>query len=221
MSDPAQVKIVNTALFQLGQEPVADLSEASRQGSVALVKIMRVMEQARETVLERHGWLCALEYVTLTPAEVAGAAPNFRYPTTFLLPGDALQVWEIEGCRREDWGPRWQVGSVEAAGGASRKIIRAASSEWLGPCQTVDRLNVAYVRLANWASLTRQLADAVAFEMAARAAFSVTGDKGLMSALAKAAEDKIIKAIGADGTQEGGQPALAPSIPQRLRNLSR
>lgn len=229
MSDPAKVKVVNTTLFLLGQEPVTDLTDASLQGSVAAVKILRVLEDAKAEVLCRHGWVCALEYVTLTPAVMAAAKPNWRYPTTFLLPGGALSVWEIEGVRREDWGPRWQVGTVETADSA-RTVIRAARQEpgqtafgnWGGDYSgPVCALNVAYVRSCNWQALSRPLANAMAYEAAKRAAYSITGDKALGPSLMKAAEDAVQKAIGADGTQEGGQPPAAPSIPFALRNMSR
>lgn len=223
MSDPAQVRIVNTALNALGQEPVTDLTDASLDGSVAAVKILRVLDTARETVLARHGWVCALEYDTLSPSVIPGAA-NFRYPTVFLVPGNSLRVWEIDGDPWNGdlaggWGPRWQVGTIEN-GASARTIIRASSGAF-PLAGGVTTLNIAYVRLANWQALDAHVADAVAFDAAARAAASITGEISMSDKMAKKAEQQVMIAIGIDGTQEGGQPPLAPSIPAAIRNRSR
>jgi hypothetical protein len=108
---------------------------------------------------------------------------------------------------------------VETVGGA-RKIIRAARDHlWADGC--VSALEVAYVRRASWSALDTHVADAVAAEAAYRACYSVTGDNARVATLEKKAMAARMEAIGADGTQEGGQPPLAPSIPQRLRDLSR
>jgi hypothetical protein len=224
VADVAQVEIFNTALFLLGQEPVADLSEPSLEGSISATKLMRQVEPSRDVVLRRHGWLCALEYVTLAPAILAGYA-NWRYPTVYLLPANTLRTWEIEGVApgpildgsdelagSSCWEPRWQIGTFEVDD-AARQIIRAQNAD--------ASLNIAYVRRANWASLDAHVADAIACTLAARSAFSVTGDRGVAKDLMAQAESKVLLAISSDGAQEGGQPPWAGSIPAALRALSR
>jgi hypothetical protein len=128
MSDPIQVQLVNTALSDLGQEPVSDLTPDSLAQSNAAVKLLRVLDTARDVVLARHGWTCALEYVALQPATLPPAYQNFRYPTSYLLPADALRVWEIAGVSFNGnfncWAPRWQVGTTEISG-SPQIIIRA------------------------------------------------------------------------------------------------
>ena len=95
MSDPIQLRIINMALFELGQEPVVDLTSGSLEQSMAATKLMRVIDDARDTVLSRHGWTCALEYTrrlaldlaeVIEPATIAvsGAATPIR--TTLVLP---------------------------------------------------------------------------------------------------------------------------------------
>jgi hypothetical protein len=216
MPDAAQVQIINTALGVLGQEPVAALDEASLKASLSATKLMRHIEAARDAVLARHGWTCALEYVALSPAAIGGYV-NWRYPTVYYLPGAALRVWEIEGVSvvaggADCWGPRWQRGTVEDGAGA-RQVIRAQSGD--------GDLNVAYVRRANWTALDTHVADAVAYETAARGAYSVTADQGKAMKAGQAAEARILLAISVDGTQEGGQPSLAPSIPAAIRASAR
>lgn len=131
MIGDAKTQIVNDALNWLGNEPVTDLSDASLAQSVAAVKVLRVIERARDTVLARHGWTGALEYVTLAPATIANYTPPPAYPSVFLLPADALRVWSIDGqvtltAVWQGWEPRWQVGTTEADG-APRLIVRGAA----------------------------------------------------------------------------------------------
>lgn len=219
MPDVAQVQIVNTALGLLGQEPVADLSEPALQASIAATKLMRAIEQARDTILRRHGWICALKYVTLPPATPDGYV-NWRYPTVYFLPPDALRVWEIEGVTPTPgtafdagcWGPRWQAGTEETDSGA-RQVIRAQNA--------TAQVNIAYVRRCNWASLDAQVADAIGYELAARGALSVTGMQATAEKMAARAENKVMQAISVGDTQEGGQPSWMPSIPAQIRNSSR
>lgn len=217
MTDVAEVAVINRALALLGQEPVSDLGESSLQRSLSATKLARHMADARDTVLRRHGWLCALEYKTLTPATLSGYA-NWRYPSVYQLPGNALRVWEIEGVTangREPgcWEPRWQLGTVDTEAGGAQLIIRAREAD--------AALNVAYVRRANWAALDAHVTDAVAHEVASRGAYQVTGDLGKAQKIAQAAEQKVLLAISVDATQEGGQPPPAASIPAAIRACAR
>ena len=105
---------------------------------------------------------------------------------------------------------RWQLNTIDTSQGAQSVILTA---------DALSSLNICYVRLASWGALDPHLRDAIAFDMAARAGFSVGGvDPGKLE---KAAEAKILAAISVDATQEGGQPPYAPSIPAALRNYSR
>lgn len=231
MGDVAQVKAVNTALAQLGKEPVSDLSDASLQGSIAATKLLRVIDDAYETVLARHGWACTLSYATLSP--MATPPTDWVYGTAFQVPADYLRIWMIQNpflmemdnglVPPDDWGlwsmlglvyaeERWQVGTVDVDVGAQR-IIKTQD--------VLTSLGICYVRRANWGALDVHLRDAIAFDMAARACRSITGDAALQDKLEKKAEAKVLMAISVDGTQEGGQPPLASSIPDLLRAWSR
>lgn len=217
-----QVDVINTALGFLGKEPVADLSETSLASSVAAVKLMRSIETSRATVLRRHGWLCALEYASLTPAIGPGFC-TWRYPIAFLAPGAALRVWEIAGQLADgrEWGgePRWELGTVET--GSDAQIVIRVGRRWGDWAGCADgNLNIAYVRLANWAALDPHVADAIAVDCAWRQCNSITGDKALTAQLQKAKEDAVQMAISVDGTQTGGQPPLASSIPAAIRRFA-
>lgn len=214
-----QLDVINTALGATGKEPLIDLTAPTLAGSAAAQKLMRSIEPAREAVLSRHGWLCALEYPTLAPWAPPAAYVNWRYPAAYLLPGDALRVWEVGGdCdpAAPDGSLRWEVGTFETEASA-RQVLRVTSSWCAAVADPAGNLPISYVRRANWASLPGHMADAIAYETAARQAFSITGDKGLAKDLKQQAEMSLQQAIGLDATQSGGQPALAPSIPAAIR----
>jgi hypothetical protein len=133
MADVGEVNAVNRALFLLGQDPVDDLSDASLQFSAGAVKLLGALGDARDLTLARHGWACALEYVTLQPATIPGYV-NWRYPTVFLLPPDALRVWEIGGTvangnEYQSWLPRWQIGTTEVENEDFPRLIIRASAD--------------------------------------------------------------------------------------------
>lgn len=229
--DVYKVKTVNTALAQLGNEPVADLGDTSLAGSNAAVKILRVLDDARDTVLARHGFTCALSYDELAPMPQAPA--GFRYTTGFLCPGDFLRVWEVPNpfCLTlnigvvppGDWGlvmdpalfypqERWQLATIETDVGA-RSVIMTADA--------LQSLELCYVRRAAWGALSIHVRDAIGFEAAARACYSINGDLSAQSRLQQAAESKVQLAISVDATQEGGQPPMMTSTPMMLRAISR
>ena len=152
MPDATAVNLVNTALGLLGQEPVVDLSDASLAQSNAAVKLLRVLELARDAVLGRHGWTCALAYVTLQPAIIPNDPADWRYPTRYLVPADCIRIWEIGGIEWSGsfacWQPRWQVGTTEA-NGSPQFIIRASAF-----VDTGDGFGLGYLDdyVAGWSS---------------------------------------------------------------------
>jgi hypothetical protein len=145
------------------------------------------------------------------------------------------------------FGPRWQVNTTEISG-SPQLIINAAQGydgysmlgdgEWdawgwsaapsssdpaaqTGIVGGISSIDVVYVRRAAYAALDPHVADAVAMQTAARGCYAVTGDASLKSNLQKTAEGALILAISTEGTQEGGQPPAAFSIPRALRRYAR
>ncbi|HEY1448850.1 MAG TPA: hypothetical protein VGF33_09955 [Caulobacteraceae bacterium] len=247
----AQTEMVNDALIYCGKEPVADLSQTSLGKSIAAQKIMRVIEKARRTVLEANGWAVALEYATILPSVLPNAPFVPRYPTTFLMPGDFVRAWEVEGVPCEwdfttstypqfAWEPRWQIGTTEV-NGSSQWFMRAARGagaglfadgvgyalgDWGGTyppeSNTVAQLNpLVYVRLADWGSMTPTMRDLISRDAARRAGWAITGNMQLAQALKSDYGEALAKAVGPDAMSEGGQPSIMPSLPQRLRDYSR
>jgi len=208
-----KVDVMNGALFALGQEPVTDLTQNSIDQSNAVFKLLRFLDVARDLVLARHGWACALEYARLAPTVLAGYE-NWRYRYTYLIPAGGVNVWEIEGHRWFEgfgWGvhgDRWEVGSFDIDTG-SRKIIRSFDGV---------ELKVAYVKRRNWEALDVHVADAIALTAAARGCKSVTGSAD--KSIDDKAEQQVMLAMGIDGTQAHGQPLLGLSRPAEIRRIA-
>lgn len=224
----AEVDVYNTALGQLGKATIVDVSAATLATSGAATQLKRVASTSLETVLARHGWLCALTYGWLEPAVIA-SDKNWKYCTRYLLPGDALRVWEVRTPNEASFlteidlvsfglfgtplreGEAWETNRIDDGDGA-RLVLRTNLD-----CGVA----VAWVRKCSYAALDPHVADAVAFDMAARVARNVTGDEGTAKGLEAKAEQKVLLAISVDSTQQGGQAPLVHQTMARIRDISR
>jgi hypothetical protein len=229
----AKTRAMNVALAQLGKLPVTDLNDQSLRASSAAMKLNAFIDDARDWVLERQGWLCAMSYAQLNPASDAQVAAddNWRFPTYYPLPGDCLRVWEVRTPTLIqpwwgdiDWiafselgppvmeGEAWQVTTIDAPDGSSQKVLRT---------DLQCGLAISYTRKCNWAALPYSLLQAIGFELAALGCYTVTADQARQTKLEQAAEQKIQMALSIEATQEAGMAAIAPSIPARIRAISR
>lgn len=188
----AATRIVNAALVQLGEDPVASVEGDPLPGR--LVKILPHLQPAIDAVLVTYGWLCALEYATLTPSPTITG--NWKYPHHYLAPEGALRFWTIERLTG------WERGTWE-----NQPVLRAVEG---------GTLNVAYVKRRDADALDANVGDAVAFELAARACQSLNGSVELALRLRKIADDAILKAQGVDGQD---WKASEEMLPDRLAGL--
>lgn len=229
MADAQQVLIMNKALFMLGKSPVSDLSNASLGQSAAAKKLFPQMDTSLLGVLTLHGWLDALTYVSLQPASIPNDS-NWKYSAGYLLPGNFVHLWEINtpGSLYPFWSgwddlvqfglvpPRcnaqaWEVGTIDTSQGA-QDVLR---------CNLDAGVCLSYVRRCSYGALGQNLQDLVSYDLARTGAYNVTGQTSLADRLDKGWDDARAKAISADGMQQGGQAAIAPSIPAMIRNMSR
>jgi hypothetical protein len=93
------VSICSNALLMLGDNPIADFDEGTDKARLA----SNLWGFARDAVLRRHPWNCAIKRVTLAPDE---AVPAFDYGHQFTLPSDWLRTLSVgqEGDR-----PRYKM----------------------------------------------------------------------------------------------------------------
>ncbi len=177
----AALKMVNGALVQLGEETVAALTGDPPPARV--VKIMPHLQPAIRAVLKRYGFLCALDYAALSPSlDVPG---NWRFPVHYVMPEGGLRLWTVErisGWERGIW--------VRPSDGAGLTVIRAKEG---------GLLNVAYVVERPSDMLDANVADAVTFELAARACRPMNGSMERALELKKIANEALQTAIAADG----------------------
>jgi hypothetical protein len=102
-----ELSVLNDALIQLGQTPVADLTDGS--STAASRKVRAILEAAKDAVLERHGWLAP--WPTRRSRPTAGL-DNWKYDAGFELPGDAIRVWTVDG---DPCDVAWEAGTVTVA----------------------------------------------------------------------------------------------------------
>lgn len=229
----AKTRAMNIALAQLGKLPVSDLNEQSLRASSAAMKLFSFIDDARDHVLERQGWLCAMTYTQLDPATDAQIETDncWRFPVYYVLPGDCVKVWEVRTPTLIqpwwgdiDWiafselgppvmeGEAWQVTTKDWSDGSSQKIIRTDLQ-----CQ----IALSYTRRCNWAAFPFTILQAIGFELAALGCYTVTADQQRQQKLEQLAEQKTQLALSVEATQEAGMAALAPSIPARIRAITR
>lgn len=172
--------IVTGALVQLGEDPVTsiDLDPAPSR----LTKILPHLQPAIDAVLVKYGWLCALEYATLTPSSLVPA--NWRFPYHYVMPEGGLRFWTVDRITG------WERGLWEKEGGAVQPVLRAIEG---------GEINVAYVKRRSADALDANVRDAVIFELAARACRPMNGSTERALELRRLADQAVITAQGTDG----------------------
>lgn len=188
MTDAA-TNLINGALVQLGEDTVASVSADPPPSRV--VKILPHLQPAIDAVLVRYGWLCALEYVTLDPSPLVPA--NWRFGHAYLAPEGCLRFWEVARVSG------WERGVWQRPDGATRPILRATEG---GP------INVSYLKRREAGGLDANVADAVTFELAARAARPIGGSVERALELRKLADQAILAAMGTDGQDARGDDVM-------------
>jgi hypothetical protein len=93
------VSICSNALLMLGDNPIADFQEGTDKARLA----SNLWEFARDAVLRRHPWNCAIKRVVLAPDDVP---PPFDYGHQFTLPSDWLRTLSIG---QEGERPRYRM----------------------------------------------------------------------------------------------------------------
>jgi hypothetical protein len=184
-----KTSVINLAFAHLSEPTVLNLDGDPRPPNV--VKALAQFDQALEAALCRAGWLCALESRTLDPDDFAG---DWRYRYRFTCPAGTLKVWAVDGGD----GFAWQAGT-KITGGDGGAIERTVRAEVSGP------LKVDLVMRRPVEALTPLLADALAWELAARLAGPIQSSEAKSKWAQDKAEEAYLLAAGAEATEIGGQ----------------
>lgn len=191
---PSQLQVINTAFGHLGEDTVAQITGDPKPANV--VKALTHWEQALDTALARHPWLCALQRMTI--ARSATATGDWAYPYVFELPFDTLRIWTVD--QANDF--KWERSTVQTGAFVGRPVIRAA---------TVGPLKAAIVRRQIPELLTPLLAVALEYELAARLAGPIQSDAVLAKALRDKAEAAYALAQGSEAGEHGGEDLVITS----------
>ena len=184
-----ELSILNAALSHLGEErQLDDLTPdvPSREQRV----LQALLPLTRDAMLRKHPWLCAERRLTVT-REPLDADADWAFTNLFLLPTDMLRLWHA------DTDCAWQVGShaVRAPDGVvtSRRTVLFSNSAGPVKIRIVER--VAYEHL------DALLADAMGYELAARAAGPLQADKALAKSLKGDAREALAMAVTAETSE--------------------
>lgn len=186
-----RLALANLALVWLGEETQDNLIPENLRNNTR--KLLPFLDQARDEVLEQHGWRCALRWVELEA--VANFDGNWEFANCFNLPGDCLRVWKVDRCDTASW----TFATLTDGDGATRKVVLSNNA---GP------LKVAYSRRAAVEALPPSLVTAVALWAAAAACWPINGDDGKAAKLLDKAQLQVRKALGIDGMQAGNGDVL-------------
>ena len=161
------------------------------------MKALAQWDQALDVALVREPWLCAMETRRL-PIDTAppGGFGDARYTGRFTCPKETLKVWSVDDGHRF----AWQAASRKDQNGAVTRIIRANHN---GP------LIADLIMRRDPEALTPLLADALAWELAARLAGPIPSseEKGRWASDKAATAYQL--AAGNEASEIGGQdPAV-------------
>lgn len=172
------VEIANLALRKMGQDRIASLDDENE--AARAVKDVHLL--ARDIVLRKHPWNCALALKVLAPD---AAAPPFGFTYAYSFPTSpfCLRVWRLDA----DEHPRakWKA--------RGRKIHTDE-----GPALYVEFIS----RLDDPEQFDANLAEAVAAEIAAKTAFRITASRTAEKEMNDWARETIPEARSYDA-QEG------------------
>lgn len=192
-----QLSIYNAALSHLGEErQLDDLAPAvpPREQRV----LAALLPLIRDAMLRKHPWLCAERRLTVTREPLAAEA-DWAFENLFLLPIEMLRLWHVNNdCA-------WQVGShtVRAVDGSIASRRTALFANAAGP------LKIRIIERIDYEHLDALLADAMGYELAARAAGPLQADKALAKSLKGDAREALAMAVTAE-TSEFNDEVVVP-----------
>lgn len=202
-----QLSILNLAFSHLTEPTVLTLDGDPRPPNV--VKALAQWDQALDVALSRAPWLVATERRTVD-ADAAPAAGwgDWKYSDRFSLPRGTIKVWSVA----EGDGFGWERGTAVDGNGAVVPVIRASHR---GPL----RVELCLRRPPE--ALTPLLADALAWELAARLAGPIQSSEEKGRWASGKAEDAYLLAAMSEASEIGGQdPLIAMGGMQAARRFA-
>ena len=173
MATPSETSVANACLTLLGERRINDLEENSKTANV----LKERFDEVRDSLLRRHPWNFATKRISIAKDV---AAPVWGFDNQYTLPADLLRLLNVEN-------PNHWPYTVEG-----RKVVTDLESPlevvYTGRITAVDQMDVLF----------RQ---ALAAELAADVAESITGDDQKVNTLQQIVAGKIREARNTDGQE--------------------
>lgn len=165
------VSICSNALLQLGDQPIASLTEDTDRALLC----SNLWPQVRDYILRKHPWACTRATVTLA---YEATAYSFDWDHSYLLPGDCMRVLQV--------GVRGERPQFEIQG--RRVLINKATLPLVYQKRQEDP--------SQWDAA---MADAACAEMVARLAYPITKSASLAELMAGKARAVMQQAQAVNG----------------------
>ena len=165
------VGICSNALLQLGDSPIASLTEATDRARLC----NNLWPMVRDYILRKGAWSCTRASVTLAPE---ATTPEFDWGASFLLPGDCMRVLQV--------GQRGQRIRHEIRG---RRLL----------CDQASLPIVYQQRITDPVQWDGAMVDAACAEMAARLAYPITQSASMAQLMQQKAATALREAQAISG----------------------
>lgn len=182
MPSPSETSIANAALTLLGERRINDLDENSKTANV----LKERYDEVRDALLRRHPWNFATARAQLAK-EVT--APTWGFDNSYTFPSDLLRLLEVENPNH--WPYRVEGRSIVTDLDAPLQIVYTKEITVVGEMDVLFR-------------------QALAADLAADVAESITGDDNKVKLLSAIVAQKIREARNTDG-QEPSPRAIESS----------
>lgn len=191
MTTTARQEVVNAAMAHLGEPGFDDITEDPP--GAALAKVLAQLDGRAGVemwALARQPWLCALSYLSLSPAVSPPA--NWKWANLFILPDTFVKMWHLDG-----EGVAFEVGT-ETISGAVKKVVRANEAA----------LDVCFTERKAFEAYTPDLCNVMAFMLASRTAGPLKSDYEAARRLKADAEDALAMALTGEAGQHADQEPM-------------
>jgi len=180
---PSELSIMNAALAFLGEE--RQLTDLDADPAPREQRVMKgLLPDLRDAMLRKHPWLCAEARLTLGREALSGA-PDWAYANAFVVPTDLLRLWSV------DTDLPYQLGTITRRDGANQVIDRRKAIY----CDAAGPLRIRFVERVDYEHLDPCLAEAMAYELASRAAGPLQADKAMQRSMRDAAREALAMAV--------------------------
>lgn len=198
----SSIELANQALTLLGATRIVAFDDGSNSASV----MATLYDQVKRSTLRAYPWNCATRRATLAQHAEAPLTQEFKF--SYAAPDKFLRILNI-----------WSSGSSGSHYSFSGR--KTGDDDWKWSLEGKNVLTDAnpaiaiYLEDIDEGQLDPHVADAIMHELAARAAYGITGSNTVEGAKAQLAANKLEAAKTADALEKTTKPLVA----KRFQNV--